>query len=256
MRRGAARAFRKLIASKGFKLREFESARIGAAIGTGVHSGAAHVMNNKKDTGELGKIDDMINISADSFRKKIVHGVDYDGTTRNVNEADLQIGSISRMYYNLIAPKIEPIRIEKELPAKVSKDFELIGHPDCIAKDGIHDLKSGVKCYSYHAQMGAYRILARSNYIRGSDLGLRIVWIPRTKINSKRIIAQKPPQVIPYNPLGAENMAYSQLTLIMNQVREFENAGDPEAFPANPMSNLCSAKWCTALGTEFCGITK
>jgi hypothetical protein len=28
--------------------------------------------------------------------------------------------------------------------------------------------------------------------------------------------------------------------------------GDPWAFPANPGSKLCSAKWCPAWGTTFC----
>jgi len=259
MRRAAAksRELREIIAGKGFELNESKCVHVGAAIGTGVHAGAAYVMNDKKITGEPCRAKDMADVGIEKFHKEMVGGIEFDGTSQNANNSDLQIQSISKMFCFAVAPKINPVEVEKALPAKVTVDFGIMGHADVIADEGIIDTKTGVRLHSYHANMGGYRIVARSNDIPKETLkNLIINWIPRTRINSKRVLAQKPPQTICYNPLECEDEAYSQLYMIIEQVMKFVQSGDPASFPRNPMSMMCSEKWCPAWGTEFCKMTK
>ena len=73
----------------------------------------------KSAPGELGKLDDMIDIGITSFETEIADGVQYDDLSNNVNTSNEQIKKISRAYFKLVAPEIQPVEVEKYLPAKI-----------------------------------------------------------------------------------------------------------------------------------------
>ena len=54
-RRNIARILRNMLEEMGYKLRN-QLPMAGTAIGVGKHSGIAHILKNKKRTGELGNL--------------------------------------------------------------------------------------------------------------------------------------------------------------------------------------------------------
>ena len=66
--RWAATTMRKEIEGLGWKLRDLPQ-NIGAVNGTAVHAAAANALTTKKDTGELGKVDDAIEVGVESLKK-------------------------------------------------------------------------------------------------------------------------------------------------------------------------------------------
>ncbi len=63
---------------------------------------------------------------------------------------------------------------------------------------------------------------------------------------------QKEAETIEYDRGACLRHAVGTIKRIKRAVLEFRQTGDPEAFPANPMSQLCTNKYCSARGTSFC----
>ena len=249
-RRGIARLFGNEIEERGYVLNQGGGTQSYQALGTSIHSGAAHTLTQKKETGNPCSLSDMVEVSVGSWRKEIAEGVQYDQITNNPNTAEKQIQQISKTYYHLILPDITPIAIEPPLLAK-TLHFLLTGHPDVIAEGGIGDLKTGTQKSSYHAQLGAYSLLARSEgYERPK--GLSVIHIPRVGKNKN----PAEPNVIKLDVGLCERVARHILLRIVEDVEKFKQAKDPLVVPENQGSKLCSPKYCNAHVTDFCPITK
>jgi hypothetical protein len=97
-------------------------------------------------------------------------------------------------------------------------------------------------------------LIAKSNGIATERA--RVDFIQRTA----RSKPQPPAQKIELDLAGAETAASNILRTMSADLNTFRKGdfrrnilpGDPWAFLANPSSQLCSAKYCPAHGTEFC----
>jgi hypothetical protein len=181
-------------------------------------------------------------------------GVFYDATTPNINHAETQIRDLTRIWFHEFYPAIDPAEVERplqfELPPVGGVVFELTGQPDIIDRSGgISDYKFGSVARKYHAQLGAYAFLAqRTGLIPARASECKTVWIPRAKPGKTT-----EPQVFSYPASFCIHAASDVARTIAGQVQLFTSCGKPESFPANPMSMLCSNKYCRAWGTPWCG---
>lgn len=253
-RRSAARLFRPLIEAAGYQLRTLEH-HVGASVGTGVHRSAAVSLEAKMTTGELGSEDDAISAGIADFNEQVAEGVIWDPTTSTKNDGQKQIARMAKTYRAKVAPKIDPISVERRLEARVSERMVLSGQSDvlCREPDAIRDLKTGKVQRANGSQYGAYSLIQRSHG-EGSVSRLIEDYIRRSSLRNP----QPEPESLEYDVRAAENEAREILRDIERSLAEFErrlSSGDlpPEgAFMANPQSMLCSDKYCAAWGTNFC----
>lgn len=244
-RRAAAKQFWPAIQNAGFQVRKLMPSA-GAAVGTAVHSAVEHVLKCKIETGELGKVEEGIGIGIDKFREEIAPGAEWDDTTPNGKIAEMQIGRLARAYM-MVAADIRPARVEMELRAALQEGWELTGHIDLYTEDGIvDDLKTGALKRPYQAQLGGYSLLCKSHGLPVSGVGT--TYIGRCRASSP----QTAPDCQNYDMEVSEQAAYHTIQRIIKDVQAFELSGDPHSFPANPMSLMCSNKYCPAWGTAFC----
>lgn len=245
-RRAAARSWRSIIESSGFSLRSLPNS-IGAAIGTGIHDGAAYIMECKRDETEY-TVSNAEELSIVSLRKNISDGIVWDKTTGNTNTAEKQIIRIIGLFAVSHAPNIKPQLVEESRSAAIADGFELSGHPDVeTATADIRDWKQGTVKRPYHSQLGGYSLLRRSQGgTRPSALA---------KDFFKRVPLDKPQPPVEttlYDVDSAERAAWAIVGHIMRDIKNFIKSGDPWCFACNPMSMLCSDKFCCAWGTSFC----
>jgi hypothetical protein len=242
-RRGASKIFRKQVIAAGFQIRESRRG-IAAAIGTGSHSGAMSGAR-RKSQGETTNTPDLVEIGIVSLREEIAEGVEYDDTTRSPNGAEIKVRSIVTIYASELLLVIEPMTVECKLEATLSDGVLVTGHPDLIeTNDTIRDLKTGKSGVGHYAQMGTYSLLRQANH-HPRPGNLLIDHIP-----------QKTPALTRHEyPVDVcEQTARSTIREIIRQYRLFESNQSPEVFPANPISMLCSEKYCTCYNSEFCRI--
>lgn len=250
-RRTAAKTFRKLIERQGFKLRELPPS-IGAAVGTATHKVAELVLQHKIDTGSLGAFDDGLEQALAGLSEEISPGAVWDDTTPNLNTAQLQVKSLAKAYYSAVAAKVDPLAVELSLEADAGGGFVLTGHIDLLTVQGwIRDLKTGSVERPYYQQHGGYSLLVRSNNQNGVVNGLAVDWIKR--------VGKTKPQPAPvekiYDVQTCERAALDVIGDIKRCVSDFESVGNPGIFVANPMSMMCSDKYCPAWGTDFCPLS-
>lgn len=237
--------FRTQLIDAGFQIRE-SIRHITAAIGTGAHSGAM-IGARRKSEGENPKISDLVEIGIVSLRKEIAEGIEYDDTSRSANIAEKRVRGIINVFASELLPAIEPDVIECPLKATFGDEVLITGHPDLIETSiKIRDLKTGKSGQGHYAQMGTYSLLRQANQ-HPKPNGLLIDHIP-----------QKKPEytLTQYSVDVCEQIAKSTIREIIRQYRLFESKQTPDVFPANPMSMLCSEKYCTAYGTDWCAIHK
>ena len=128
--RWAATTMRKEIEGLGWELRDLPQ-NIGAANGTAVHSAAAHTLTEKMETGELGKVDDAVEIGVTSIQSQAKQlDISWDATTPEMNVAQQQVIRQTRLYHDKVAPTIKPIAVEEHLKAEIEDGFVLSGHVD------------------------------------------------------------------------------------------------------------------------------
>lgn len=247
-RRGAARAYKDIIEKAGFEVdgKANYVRGVASSLGTAVHVGAAHALRKKID-GESVSLDDMIDVSNADFDEAVCNGLSFDSITGKPSVAKIQIERLLKVYFNAILPNINPIMTEQFIQAELKGGHLLTAHPDVLEINSVHDLKTGKEPYEYHAQLGSYSLLAKANNICIPEK-LIIDWIQRTAISKTYI----EPKSIVFNVEICEAEAKSTIKSIISQVKEFQDTGDPVAFPANCMSNLCSVNYCPCIGTDFC----
>jgi hypothetical protein len=184
-----------------------------------------------------------------SFRLEIQTGAEWDATTPNAADAERQIASLARAYAPLIAES-EPVLVEALLKAAVGNGWELTGTLDLYTSAGhVDDLKTGALPRPHMAQTGAYALLLEANDHPVRSAGITFI---------KRVRAAKP-QPAPirreHDVQVAKRVAFSTAHAIIEGMERFADGprrGSPYTIPANPMSLMCSRKYCPAWGTGFC----
>lgn len=254
-RRTAARMLYVEIEAAGFRLKP-QTQGIAAAIGSGVHAGAALALTEKAKTGILPPVNVCQDAAVDSVKKTADSGVIYDKDSPGLGQACDQATRMARLYHADIAPLIDPIIVEVRLEAEVAPGVILSGQPDQVAREpgAIVDLKTGKALGNHNPQIGSYSLLARTN---GIDIKkARIDFIPRVSLKKP----QPPAQRRELDIATVETAASNVLRHFQDDLKVFREGdpqrgvlpGDPWSFPANPNSKLCSEKYCSAFGTDFC----
>lgn len=251
-RRNAAKLFRFEIKEAGYQLRS-GSQSIGAATGQGCHAGAAYMLTARMTDGTVGNNSECDDISIETLRRECESGVVFDAASPNLNTAEKQVLRQTALYRYDLAPKIEPVAVEEPLEGNVTFtsydgdpiEVTLTGHIDAREIARIRDTKTGRHRQNI-AQYGGYSLLARA---KGHTVDELVEdFIPRTPIKK----AQEPVQPHVYDVGKGERIAYRILEKIARDLHEFRQTADPWAFMPNPMSMMCSDKYCPAWGTEFC----
>ena len=248
-RRSAANIFNKELRELGYDFRS-HGKFVSGILGTAVHAGASHTLKNKmveKDT----PLNEAIEISIETYKKKSVDGIDYDDITNTRNTAEKQITNISTVFHTQIAPSLHPLAVEQEMKAKLSDTMIVSGHADDIEEDSVHDTKTGASGQTYQAQGGCYSLSAKANQI-AVPKEFVVDHIPRTSLRKPQ------PDAVQYRyDIGlCEQEAKSVLNEIKRTWMLFDEHHDPAVFMANLSSMLCSPKYCAAFGTDWCPLSK
>jgi len=259
-RRAAARIFEADVRAAGYDIRTLGTG-IGATVGTAVHAASAEVLRHKMKTGgDLPSVTDTEEVAVEALRVEIDKseaGVEFDTrVTPNLNDGQIQVARMARVFRSSVAPGINPLTIEERLEAVVSPSVVVSGQSDILARTptALHDLKTGIHLGYHGPQVGAYSLLQRSHGLTVQSA--MIDYISRVAVKEP----QPDVQVVVYDLAACETAAVAVLAHIEADIRTFREgdaklrtqSGDPWAFPANPSSKLCSAKWCPAHGTNFC----
>lgn len=250
-RRAAAKMFTEEIEASGYQLRKLASS-VGAALGTAGHYGIEVVLTNKIHLGVLGSVEDACAAAIERFSEEIAPGVVWDDTTPSMNAAIVQLKRQVQAYMPMAAV-LDPKAVELALKADVGDGFVLAGHIDIIERNGaIRDEKYGAREGQYWLQLGGYGLLATS---AGHEVGsLNVDWIPRVGKTKH----QPPVTTTQYDVQQSQIDAYQVIQRIKADVQQFRRDPDRlyQSFPANPMSMMCTDKYCPAHGTEFCNAWK
>jgi hypothetical protein len=282
-RRAAARQFKKEIQGAGYKLR-VQLPSIGAAVGTAVHKYIENYFVAKMQDLELANpIDEVMSL----FEDEIKTGVIWDDTTTSIDTAKMQIERMATVYIEGVGKDLMPLATEVAVEAEITSQpphnpsnlegnkWQLTGHIDLVCKGEngvvIRDWKTGAVVRSHHAQLGAYSLLWRSRdadaeFFKHTDTtdltdlhgffshveGVAIDFIKR--IPKRR--GQEEAICTMYDVGLCERTAYATVFRIIGEFDKFMETGDYESFPANPMSMLCTEKYCECFGSDFCPITK
>jgi hypothetical protein len=259
-RRGATRLFWQEIMAAGFFLRYIPRG-IGAIVGTAVHRGVSSVLGVKARTGTLPPRADALEAGRENLDYQVEEGdIQYDGpkgATHNMDDAIAQVVKMTGVYHDVIAPTVNPIQVEERLEAEVEPGLVLSGQPDLVCREpeSIRDLKTGARMpLSVAPQLGGYSLLARTHKLDIKRAS--IDYIPRVAKGKPQPQPQSTETVIAHAEAAAANI----IRHIQGDLETFRNGdparhikpGDPWAFLANPSSMMCSPKWCSAWGTEFC----
>lgn len=259
-RRAIAQILRREIEDHGYQLRRIRQS-IGGAIGTGVHASGAMMLSAKMIGGDIPSSSQTDDCGIAALRERVMEDeTSYDDLSPSLNTAELQVRRMSRIYREDVVPKIMPVVVEERFEARIpwSKvGIVLSGQGDVLARtpEGkVHDTKTGARLGHYTAQIGSYSTLYRSHGHEVSKIG--IDFIRRTTMKKDQERARS----IPFDAADCEASAISTLKHIDMDIYTWRAgddhrgipAGSPEAFLANPSSNMCSEKWCAAYGTAWC----
>lgn len=252
-RRGAAQLFRQHIEAAGYQLRKL-TPNVGAVIGTANHR-AAHLYIKGIIDGEPIDSGDAIEPALADMKERIAEGVAWDDITFGRNGAEEQVRRMTQVFALQVLPIVKPLRTEERLDADLGDGFVLSGQKDllCAEPRQIRDLKGGRVQRANALQYGAYSLLERSHVPEPIDTlvedFVQRVALSRPQPDVKQVVYPAP---------AAERAAARSIMAIKDQFRQFEHSKahggvEPaDAFVANPMSQLCSPKFCPAWGTSFC----
>lgn len=252
-RRAVAKAMRPLIEAAGFGLNA-DHRTAGGVIGSAIHRQAEYTLTYKMKHGTLGNDLEAEQRAIQFIDEESKLGVMWDDTSPNKPDAQRQAQRMTMSYRRGLAPKLNPLLVETRLEAKFSTRIVVSGQSDLLTAEpgNVRDLKTGVQSRANQAQLGSYRLLARSHgHIAEKTFE---DWIPRDRLSK----AQRDPITFIYDADIAERSAFAILTRLDQAYADFKHrlvaghAPPEDAFLANPASNLCSAKWCPAHGTKFC----
>lgn len=251
-RRWAARALPELLADAGYPLRQIAQ-HIGAPIGTGVHAAGAHMLGIKRDFGEpppFKEAEERGMVALDEAMAEAGE-IMWDATARDRTDAQRQVSRMAIAYADQVVPKIEPLLVEQRLTMRAKPGFLVRGHLDDLvtyqrARRAIRDTKTGATPTGVAPQLGTYSMAAEANGWQVDDLLIDFI---------KRGSLKKPQEAVRTVPLdldAAEAAADTAIRTAVGCTESFQATGDIKAFPANPGSKLCSAKFCPAWGTRSC----
>ena len=251
-RRAVAKQYRRKFEKLGYEFRELAPS-VGAAAGTAVHKGA-EMMLRAKHAGKTISLDQALEPAITGFQEETGKGAIWDETTPNSNVAAEQIKRMVAMYaVQLDIPATvngEPA-VELSLKANAGDGWELTGHIDLVTETGwVRDTKTGALMRPYHAQLGAYSLLVRSNKIidvKGAAIDF-IKRVGKTK-------PQPPCEAQEYAVGPCERNALALIGKLKADMAQFDATGDLGSFMPNPMSMMCGDKYCPAWGTAFCELT-
>lgn len=259
-RRFAARHLRDLLAAAGYTVAGKRPAHVGAAVGTGLHTYAAHTLITHLQTGTDPSEEDSQAAAIQEMRERMeAEGCDWDELTKDTNTAEKQLLRMSRSWHRHTRPQIQPVLVEERLECVVAEGVVMSGQIDVAASRGngimVRDNKTTKVKRAAHVQLGAYGLLLTSH---GHDVQALVVdHIPRVKIDDE----QPTPETRPVALRAAVEEAMQAVEDIGRRVAEFRaRAADPNgrspiaAFPANPASGLCSARFCPAHSTSTCRV--
>ena len=245
-RRTAGKQYRKIAEGFGFELRRLKPS-IGAAIGTAVHHAAAAMLRDKQIGGARSSAI-VVESAVAAFHEEIAPGAVWDDTTPNTQAARKQIESLTSAYLPIVE-KRDPVLVEGELKAAAGNGWTLTGTVDLFDADGVlDDLKTGALPRPYIQQVGGYTMLLEAN---GHEVtGAGITFIQRVRVGKP----QPAPRRTAFDLEPARRSAWAAVQEIKRDVETFAKRGDPYALRANPMSLMCSEKYCPAWGTDFCNV--
>lgn len=248
MKRAIAGQFRNDIKKAGFILKEREPI-IGGAVGTAVHDGSEYTIKQLLLTGSHASKNDCIEVGMKTFKEEIKDGTIWDSTTTSGNEAEKQISNMVNSFYLQIAPSVQPASMpEKKYELQIGNDIIFTGSSDIEEiNNDLHDIKTGVMLRSYQAQQGGYSILRQ--HAKGLIAGKLIIdYLPR--VSTRKAYPGATQKI--YNRDTCEKLAFYTIIRIAEIMRQFYTDYNSDKIPCNPMSMLCSDKFCTAYGTKFC----
>lgn len=253
-RRAAAKQFRREVLDSVPALRE-TSPSIGAAVGTSAHLVAARHMQARIDGREYSH-KQAVEEAVEGLREEIAPGCVWDDTTPSLDAAIFQLDRITRAYVFGLARDVRPLAVELELKADAGDGFWLTGHVDLVAEwpapetlaAWIRDLKTGGVNRPYQAQLGAYSLLYRSSAGALPVQAVGVDWIKRTP----RTRPQDAGVHHAYKVSPCERAGWAMIERIKADLQDFRRTGNPWCFLANPMSMMCSDKYCPAHSTPFC----
>ena len=244
-RRWSARALWDRLKDMGYEL-NFTPNGIGAVVGTATHSGAAYILTEKMNTGELGNPTEAVERGLQDVDDTVKEGVAWDDTTTNVDTAHTQVRRMIAVYRRDVAPALKPIAVENRLTNRFSDRIILSGQADEMEHDEAGDLKTGAARSAYTGQYGAYCLLARSHDGRVDRFSE--FFVKRCRPSKE----QEPPVRTVLEPEPLEQHTQAILKKIERDLEDFDFTGDPNAFLPNPSSMLCGPKYCPAHGTPYC----
>lgn len=254
-RRSFARSFPDLVSWAGYELRSLEPS-VGAAVGSGVHAGAAYMLEEKMKSGETGAEKEAVERAVTEFDSRVRdEGVIWDSATESRNTAHTQLQRMTHVYREGVAPNLYPILIEERLEATIGDGWYVSGQLDTLsqAPGALHDLKTGTLKRSNALQYGTYKMLFSAH---GYEVAkIYEDFVPRVPLRKE----QPWPEAVEIPVDVAETEAWIQMERVKGMVDQFVELAlqggpvPPEtALPANPQSVLCSSRYCPAWGTSFC----
>jgi hypothetical protein len=235
---------------------------IGTAMGSALHNAVRHVLTT-------GTLDGALDIGKKALAEEVKEEFIEDDVTKDVDMAHAQMERMLAAWYplsktyqiaftelNLGKPEKpgEPdnrVTLGKtSLPSNDEEFIEFLGsgHIDVVTlTPSIIDHKFGKNKPNSIIQMGFYSMLLRTKMGQAVK-GLEQHWTPRRTLKKE----QPEPEVTEYNVSIAERLAWGVKERIKRTVTELYDGGDIYAVPANPMSKLCSEKFCLIWGTDAC----
>ena len=153
-RRWAARQLRTEIEAAGYRLRTTGTS-ITAAIGTGVHGGAAAGLRNKMSGRRLECPSD---VAIEALHGAIadVEVLMDEATAPTKRIAEQQVARMLAAFERGVLPWVAPIMVEERLQA-IRGDITLSGQGDnlCEEPNALRDLKTGARASTHGPQLGA-----------------------------------------------------------------------------------------------------
>lgn len=234
---------------------------VGRPFGTAVHAGSANLNRALMDTGEVGGQKRRIAAAEwaiEDFHQQLTGDDDYDEQTPGQDTAIEQIGRLVGEVHALQRPDAMPALVEEQIEADIA-GIRTTGHPDAWIVGGVlDDYKSGKRAPApaiHGRQQGAYAMT-----LAASDRPVhkaRLTWLPRTK-------TPRPVEQVELILPVVERLAFARIAELRGAVDllsmaidgsaklEWHNRFPLDTIPENPVSRLCSARFCPAFGTEIC----
>lgn len=251
-RRAVAKQFRRKFEKLGYTFRE-NAPSVGSAAGTAVHKGCEMLLR-AIHAGQNITLDQALEPALQGFSDETGKGAIWDDTTPNANVATEQIRRMIAVYPVAMPATIQDgPAVELSLEANAGDGWKLTGHIDLVTATGwVRDTKTGALSRPYHAQLGAYSLLVRSNNVIPIVHGVAIDFIKRVGKTKH----QPPVENQNYPVSACERNAMGLISRIKADMTRFDQTQNTEEFMTNQMSMMCGDKYCPAWGTDFCELTK